>query len=102
MKMVSGSLIRMNDKQKKFIDSYNRLCDWHYSKTNEEVKEHLSKCELSKKELEDCLAEIKKGHNSPNEDYVLAEFNDVLYENETSGYFLEDLKDDDIVKYRDD
>ena len=33
-------------------------------------------------------------------DYVLDEFNDILYENEESSYFLENLKDDDIVKER--
>ena len=91
----------LTDKQKKFIEKYHMLCDWHYAEVKRKVEENLSKCELTKKELEQCLSQVQKDNLKVSmNDYVLDEFNDILYENEESSYFLENLKDDDIVKER--
>ena len=48
----------LTDKQKKFIEKYHMLCDWHYAEVKRKVEENLSKCELTKKELEQCLSQV--------------------------------------------
>tara|TARA_B110000858_G_scaffold183708_1_gene224281 strand:+ start:235 stop:501 length:267 start_codon:yes stop_codon:yes gene_type:complete len=88
----------MNDKQKKFVDKFYRLGDWHYKEVKTKVLELLDNCELTKKELDELL----NGNVSQftNDEYLYDEIIDNVYENEESGYYVINLKDDDVVKKR--
>ena len=89
---------RMNEKQKKFKDKFYRLGDWHYKEVKTKVLELLDNCELTKKELDELL----NGNVSQftNDEYLYDEIIDNVYENEESGYYVINLKDDDVVKKR--
>ena len=86
----------MNEKQKKFKDKFYRLGDWHYKEVKTKVLELLDNCELTKKELDELL----NGNVSQftNDEYLYDEIIDNVYENEESGYYVINLKDDDVVK----
>ncbi|MDA8765951.1 hypothetical protein N9M63_00185 [Candidatus Pelagibacter bacterium] len=88
----------MNEKQKKFKDKFYRLGDWHYKEVKTKVLELLDNCELTKKELDELL----NGNVSQftNDEYLYDEIIDNVYENEESGYYVINLKDDDVVKKR--
>ena len=88
----------MNEKQKKFKDKFYRLGDWHYKEVKTKVLELLDNCELTKKELDESL----NGNVSQftNDEYLYDEIIDNVYENEESGYYVINLKDDDVVKKR--
>lgn len=88
----------MNEKQKKFKDKFYRLGDWHYKEVKTKVLELLDNCELTKKELDELL----NGNVSQftNDKYLYDEIIDNVYENEESGYYVINLKDDDVVKKR--
>ena len=88
----------MNEKQKKFKDKFYRLGDWHYKEIKTKVLELLDNCELTKKELDELL----NGNVSQftNDEYLYDEIIDNVYENEESGYYVINLKDDDVVKKR--
>ena len=60
--------------------------------------ELLDNCELTKKELDELL----NGNVSQftNDEYLYDEIIDNVYENEESGYYVINLKDDDVVKKR--
>ena len=88
----------MNEKQKKFKEKFYRLGDWHYKEVKTKVLELLDNCELTKKELDELL----NGNVSQftNDEYLYDEIIDNVYENEESGYYVINLKDDDVVKKR--
>jgi len=85
---------KMNDKQKKFVDRFNQICEWHYKETKEKVSEHLGDCKLTKKEITECLHFV---NYAQTDKYVYDEYNDFLYDNETSEFLINDLKDDDLI-----
>ncbi len=88
----------MNEKQKKFKDKFYRLGDWHYKEVKTKVLELLDNCELTKKELDELLnANVSQ---FTNDEYLYDEIIDNVYENEESGYYVINLKDDDVVKKR--
>ena len=87
---------KLNEKQKKFIDDFNKLGDWHYIETLKKVRELLKNCKLTKKELEELL-DNDSIHKFSNDKYLYDEIIDNVYENDTSAYNISELKDDDIV-----
>ena len=86
----------MNEKQKIFINKIHKLGDWHYRTVSNAVQNELEDCGLTKKEMQ----EILDSNTIDNDKYIYDELVDNLLENGESGYGLDELKDEDIVKFR--